>query len=224
LQTAVRRLEEEGVESVAVCLLHAYANPVHEQRIGAFLAERHPEWFVSLSHQILREMREYERTSTTALNAYIAPVVARYVATLEALLETAGFRGQLLIMQSNGGVMSAATARQMPVAMMESGPVAGVMGSAAVGELLGYPDVLAFDMGGTTAKTSLVRGGPGSNHQLPYWGLCDRSADRPAAGRHRRGRRRRRLDRLGRRRRRPQGRPALAERGLRGLDGAAAGA
>jgi N-methylhydantoinase A len=159
LETAIRQLEEQHVESVAVCLLHAYANPTHEQRIGAALTERHPEWFVSLSHEVLREMREYERTSTTALNAYIAPVVARYVGNLEALLHSQGFKGQLLIMQSNGGVMSAATARRMPVAMMESGPVAGVMGAAAVGKLLGYPDVISFDMGGTTAKTSLVRGG-----------------------------------------------------------------
>jgi N-methylhydantoinase A len=159
LLAAIRELEEQQVESVAVCLLHAYANPLHEQRIAAVLAERHPDWAVSLSHQVLREMREYERTSTTALNAYIAPVVARYVASLERLLAQKGFHGQLLIMQSNGGVMSAATARQRPVAMMESGPVAGVMGAAAVGRLLGYPDVISFDMGGTTAKTSLVRNG-----------------------------------------------------------------
>jgi len=159
LARAVAALEAAGIESVAVCLLHAYANPAHEQEIGRYLAERHPEWSVSLSHQIVREIREYERTSTTVLNAYIAPVVGRYLASLEELLASSGFRGLPLIMQSNGGVMSVATARQVPVAMMESGPVAGVMGAAAVGQALGYPNVISFDMGGTTAKTSLVRNG-----------------------------------------------------------------
>jgi N-methylhydantoinase A len=159
LERAVAAFEAAGVQSVAVCLLHSYANPQHEQQVGRYLAERHPEWPVSLSHQIVREIREYERTSTAVLNAYIAPVVGRYLASLEELLATSGFRGTPLIMQSNGGVMSVATARAVPVAMMESGPVAGVMGAAAVGQALGYPNVISFDMGGTTAKTSLVRDG-----------------------------------------------------------------
>jgi N-methylhydantoinase A len=159
LACTVAALEDAGVQSVAVCLLHAYANPAHEQQIRRYLAERHPEWAVSLSHQIVREIREYERTSTTVLNAYIAPVVGRYLASLQELLAASGFRGLLLIMQSNGGVMSVDTARTVPVAMMESGPVAGVMGAVAVGSALGYPNVISFDMGGTTAKTSLVRNG-----------------------------------------------------------------
>jgi len=155
LAAAVEALEAAGVEAVAVCLLHAYANPSHEQQIGRYLAAHHPEWYVALSHEILREIREYERTSTTVLNAYIGPIVSRYLADLERLLA----HSQILIMQSNGGVMSVATARTMPVAMMESGPVAGVMGAAAVGRALGYPNVISFDMGGTTAKASLVRDG-----------------------------------------------------------------
>jgi N-methylhydantoinase A len=159
LVEAVRALEAADVQAVAVCLLHAYANPAHEQQTGAYLQARHPEWFVSLSHEILREVREYERTSTTVLNAYIAPVVSRYLAELEALLERSRFRGQTFIMQSNGGTMSVGTARRLPVAMMESGPVAGVIAAAAVGQALGYPNVISFDMGGTTAKTSLVRDG-----------------------------------------------------------------
>ncbi|HLH24538.1 MAG TPA: hydantoinase/oxoprolinase family protein [Chloroflexota bacterium] len=159
LARAVAALEAADVQSVAVCLLHAYANPAHEQAVGRYLAARHPEWAVSLSHQIVREIREYERTSTTVLNAYIAPVVGRYLASLEDLLAASGFRGLPLIMQSNGGVMSVATARAVPVAMMESGPVAGVMGAAAVGQALGFANVISFDMGGTTAKTSLVRDG-----------------------------------------------------------------
>ncbi len=159
LAAALSALEAADVQAVAVCLLHAYANPAHEEQVGRYLAERHPDWYVALSHQIVREIREYERTSTTALNAYIGPIVNRYLASLEELLAGAGFGGQVLIMQSNGGVMSVATARRTPVAMMESGPVAGVMGAAAVGQLLGYPNVISFDMGGTTAKTSLVRDG-----------------------------------------------------------------
>lgn len=159
LSRALVGLEAANVQAVAVCLLHSYRNPAHERQIGQFLSERHPEWYVSLSHQIVREFREYERTSTTVLNAYIAPVVSRYLASLEGLLRECGFRGRLLIMQSNGGVMSGATARTVPVAMMESGPVAGVMGAAVVGQVLGYPNVISFDMGGTTAKASLVRDG-----------------------------------------------------------------
>lgn len=156
---AVAALEAAGIESVAVCLLHAYANPAHEERIGRVLAERHPEWYLSLSHQILREIREYERTSTTVLNAYIGPIVSRYLASLEGLLHRSGPRGSLLVMQSNGGLMSSHTARTVPIAMMESGPVAGVMGAASVGRRLGHPDIISFDMGGTTAKASVVRGG-----------------------------------------------------------------
>jgi N-methylhydantoinase A len=159
LAAAVDALEAADVQAVAVCLLHAYANPVHEQQIGAYLQARHPEWFVSLSHEILREVREYERTSTTVLNAYVAPVVSRYLGALEDLLGRSRFRGQTFIMQSNGGTMSVGTARHLPVAMMESGPVAGVIAAASVGQALGYPNVISFDMGGTTAKTSLVRDG-----------------------------------------------------------------
>ncbi len=159
LAAAVRALEAEEVQSVAVCLFHSYANPAHEQQIGDVLADIRPEWYVSLSHQVVREIREYERTSTTVLNAYIAPVVSRYLAVLEDLLKESGCHGQLLIMQSNGGAMSVGTARTMPVAMMESGPVSGVMGAAVIGQKLGYPNVISFDMGGTTAKASLVRNG-----------------------------------------------------------------
>jgi N-methylhydantoinase A len=139
--------------------LHAYANPDHEVRVGELIAEEFPECRVSLSHQILREFREYERTSTTVLNAYIAPIVSEYVEHIEDTLEDAGFEGSFLIMQSNGGTMSAEIAKSRPVAMMESGPVAGVIGSARLGAVLGMPNVISFDMGGTTAKSSLVAEG-----------------------------------------------------------------
>ncbi len=159
VRTAIAFLQAAGVESIAVVLLHAYANPAHEMRIGELIAEDFPNCKISLSHQILREFREYERTSTTVLNAYIAPIVSNYVEHIEDTLEDAGFEGSFLIMQSNGGTMSSEIAKSRPVAMMESGPVAGVIGSARLGAVLGMPNVISFDMGGTTAKSSLVADG-----------------------------------------------------------------
>ena len=153
----IAALKAAGVESVAVCLLHSYANPAHEQRVGELLREQFPEAYVSLSHDILREFREYERTSTTVLNAYVGPLVIRYLAALEKMLAAAGFRGTFRVMQSNGGVMSAETARKMPVTMMESGPVAGVIAAAQIGESLDCRQIISFDMGGTTAKASLIK-------------------------------------------------------------------
>jgi len=155
----ILELKESCVESVAVCLLHAYANPEHELHIGRLFAELWPEAYVTLSHQIMREYREYERTSTAVLNAYVGPVVSRYLDSLTTRLAERGFRGRLLIMQSNGGIMSVETARNSPVRMMESGPVAGVIGAAALAQGLAMPQLISFDMGGTTAKTSLVKDG-----------------------------------------------------------------
>jgi N-methylhydantoinase A len=154
---AIVTLRAAGVESVAVCLLHAYANPVHEERLGKLLQQQFPEAYVSLSHEILREFREYERTSTTVLNAYVGPIVNRYLVSLEQRLGESGFRGTFRVMQSNGGVMSAETAKKMPVTMMESGPVAGVIAAAHLGEKLDCRQMISFDMGGTTAKASLIK-------------------------------------------------------------------
>jgi N-methylhydantoinase A len=150
-------LKAGGVESVAVCLLHAYANAAHEQRVGELLQEQFPEAYVSLSHEILREFREYERTSTTVLNSYVGPIVSRYLVSLENMLGGAGFRGAFRVMQSNGGVMAAETAKKLPVTMMESGPVAGVIAAARLGEALDCRQIISFDMGGTTAKSSLIK-------------------------------------------------------------------
>jgi N-methylhydantoinase A/oxoprolinase/acetone carboxylase beta subunit len=138
-------------------LLHSYANPAHEERLGQLLRAQFPEAYVSLSHEILREFREYERTSTTVLNSYVGPIVSRYLVSLEKRLGDSGFQGTFRVMQSNGGVMSAETAKKMPVTMMESGPVAGVIAAADVGELLGCHHIISFDMGGTTAKASLIK-------------------------------------------------------------------
>jgi N-methylhydantoinase A len=150
-------LNAEDIEAVAVCLLHSWANPEHEIAVGDILAGEAPSLYRSLSHEILREYREYERTSTTVLNAYVGPRVKRYLEDLEALLESFRFAGRLLIMQSNGGTMSPETAKRVPVATMESGPVGGIIAAAKAGAALSFPNVIAFDMGGTTAKVSLVQ-------------------------------------------------------------------
>src|SRR5665213_384362 len=158
VEDACRFLAAEGVEAVALCFLHSYANPEHEREAGAIVAAALPEAYVSLSHEILREYREFERCSTTVVNAYIGPKVGGYVQSLEANLGAIGFAGELAIMRSNGGVMTPEVATKRPVAMMESGPVGGIIASARVGHALGYDNVISFDMGGTTAKASLVRG------------------------------------------------------------------
>src|SRR4029079_13108874 len=146
-----------GVEAVAVCFLHAYANPEHERIAGEMIRKALPGVYLSLSHDILREYREFERMSTTVVNAYIGPKVGGYVKSLNASLGEIGFRGALSIMRSQGGVMAPEVATARPVAMMESGPVGGIIASARVGQALGFPNVISFDMGGTTAKASLIR-------------------------------------------------------------------
>jgi N-methylhydantoinase A len=154
-----REIAATGVEAVAVCLLHSWNNPSHEQRMGAILRASLPHAFITLSHEILREYGEYERISTTVLNGYVGPAVRRYLDGLETMLASLEFRGRLLIMQSNGGVMAPAVAREAPVAMLESGPVGGFIAAARVGAKLRRPNVIAFDMGGTTAKTNLAADG-----------------------------------------------------------------
>jgi N-methylhydantoinase A len=146
-------------EAIAVCFLHSYVDPAHEQIMGRALRRAFPDTYISLSHEILRQYREYERTSTTVVNSYIGPRVSTYLRALEKRLTGQKFPGTLLIMQSNGGVTSVASASRAPVALMESGPVGGINASAEIGNRLGFPQVIAFDMGGTTAKASVVRDG-----------------------------------------------------------------
>jgi N-methylhydantoinase A len=159
VEAAAQALKAEGVEAVAVCFLHSYTNPEHEREAGAIVRKILPDAYLSLSHDILREYREFERTSTTVVNAYIGPKVGGYVKSLKQNLGEVGFKGDLSIMRSNGGVMTPEVAQERPVAMMESGPVGGIIASARVGEKLGYGNVISFDMGGTTAKASLIRDG-----------------------------------------------------------------
>jgi N-methylhydantoinase A len=152
-------LRAQSIESVAVCLLNSYSNPSHERRIKELLEEELGDIPTSISSDILREIGEYERTSTTVINAYVAPVVAGYLDALEAGSRALGILGRLLIMQSNGAVMTIAAAKQRPCFLVESGPAAGVTGGQVLAERIGERNVITFDMGGTTAKASLLEDG-----------------------------------------------------------------
>lgn len=150
----------DGAEAVAVCFLHAYVDPRHEERMAEILRERlGPQVYISASSRILPEIREYERTSTAVVNAYIGPIVRRYVDALAGQLSAAGVSAPLQIMQSNGGTMSAGATVQRPACIVESGPAAGVIACAAVARAAGLDNVISFDMGGTTAKAAIVEGG-----------------------------------------------------------------
>ncbi|MEU4650150.1 hydantoinase/oxoprolinase family protein [Nocardia fluminea] len=146
-----------GFDAVAVVFLHAYRNPAHEIRMGELLRAAQAELFVSLSHEVSREYREFERTSTVAANAFVGPIVSRYLARLQNELTAAGNTGSLAIMQSNGGLSDVARISAEPIQMMESGPAGGVIGCIEVCRSLGLRDAIAFDMGGTTAKASVIR-------------------------------------------------------------------
>ena len=153
------QLRDEGVESVAVCLLHSYVNPEHEKRIGDILREVLPSVPVSLSSEVAPEFREYFRASTTVINAAIRPVVSRYLGNIQDRIRGSGITGELLVMQSSGGVLTFDAAIERPVFMVESGPAAGVIAASHLGSSLGHGNVISFDMGGTTAKAGLIEGG-----------------------------------------------------------------
>jgi N-methylhydantoinase A len=152
-------LRAVGVTSVAVVFLHAYANPAHEEQAARAIAAYAPELFVTPSHQVVREIREYERASTTVASAYVKPIAAGYLAALARELARIGIAAPLLLMLSGGGLTHAAEVNRNPVQMLESGPAAGALAAAFFGARDGVYDLLAFDMGGTTAKLSLVDGG-----------------------------------------------------------------
>jgi N-methylhydantoinase A len=156
---AIRELVARGVTTLAVCLLHAYLNPAHEKRLAALAAEEAPQLTVTLSHEVSPTFREYERTSTTVVNAYVMTAIRTYLRGLQAALGTRGYRGRLFVMQSSGGVATAEAMERYPVRMIESGPAAGALMAAVYGELTGHRDLIAFDMGGTTAKLALIENG-----------------------------------------------------------------
>ena len=154
-----RRLAQGGMPAVAVVFLHAYANPAHERRMAAILAEEYPGVLVSLSSEVLPQFREFERSMATALNAAVMPPVSRYVGLLRAALDAEGVRAPLLIMKSDGGVTSAATCVRQPVQTVLSGPAAGVVGAVSVARAANHHDIISIDVGGTSADICLVRGG-----------------------------------------------------------------
>src|SRR5256885_198422 len=156
---AIRELVARGVTTLAICLLHSYLNPAHELRLAALAAEEAPQLTVTLSHEVSPTFREYERTSTTVVNAYVMTAVRAYLKGLQAALGARGYRGRLFVMQSSGGVATAAAMERYPVRMIESGPAAGAPMAATHGDLTGHPQLLAFDMGGTTAKLALIENG-----------------------------------------------------------------
>ncbi|MEX2147613.1 MAG: hydantoinase/oxoprolinase family protein [Candidatus Rokuibacteriota bacterium] len=159
VREAARRLRHEGVEAVVVCLLHSYLNPAHERAVAAIVREELPAAYLSVSSEVCPEYREYLRASTTAVNAAVMPIVSRYVDALESRLHALGAVAPFYVMQSNGGVMTSASAKARPVYMVESGPAAGVIAAGAIAAPYGYRNVMSFDMGGTTAKVGLIQDG-----------------------------------------------------------------
>ncbi|GAA0990159.1 hydantoinase/oxoprolinase family protein [Acrocarpospora macrocephala] len=159
LAAVADRLAGLGVESVAVCLINAYVDGAHEQAVAAALAERLPGVPVTLSAELAPIIREYERTVTTVANAYVRPVAGEHFQDIERALTRLGLAVPLVLMQSNGGVVTTGTARRHPLRLLESGPAAGAIGAAHIGTLLGVPDLIAFDMGGTTAKVCVITNG-----------------------------------------------------------------
>jgi N-methylhydantoinase A len=152
-------LEREGVEAVAVCFLHAFTNPVHEQQVAAWLREHMPHLSVSISSEVAPQIREYERMSTTVANAYVQPLTDRYLNRLAGELAVDGYERDLYLMLSSGGITTLDTATRFPVRLTESGPAAGALAAVFYGSLTGHADLVAFDMGGTTAKMCLIRDG-----------------------------------------------------------------
>lgn len=158
-EQVVDQLLSEGVEAIAVCLLHAYANPAHEEMIRAVIQRKAPDLPHCISYDVLPEIKEYERTSTTVINTYVMPIVSRYLATLRQDLDAKQVTAPLLLMQSNGGLTTEQEASVKPMNIIESGPAGGVIGALALASTLGLPNIITFDMGGTTAKAALVERG-----------------------------------------------------------------
>jgi N-methylhydantoinase A len=159
VEQVVDRLLGENIEALAVCLLHSYVNPAHEIRVREIAARRAPNLLICISSEVLPEIKEYERTSTTVINAYVLPVVQQYCSRLRADLDRVGVNAPLHIMQSNGGLMTAEAAAEHPCNIIESGPAAGVVGAQALARRMGLSKIISFDMGGTTAKASIIENG-----------------------------------------------------------------
>ena len=163
----VAELRDKGIKAIGVCYLNSFRNPVHERRTAEIIAEVAPALRVSLSSDVVAEIREFQRTSTTVVNVYVQERVATYLEELQQRLDRLGFVGSFFVMLSSGGIGTAETAARFPVRLLESGPAAGALAAAHQGLLSGYPDLLSFDMGGTTAKLCAVEGGhPLKSHEF----------------------------------------------------------
>jgi N-methylhydantoinase A len=160
VREAVAFFKKEGIEAIAVSYLHSYANPVNEIETVKLIKDLWPEVYITASHEVTKEWREYERTNTAVLNAYVQPIATTYVNNLNDELDKfGGGSSQDFIMQSNGGTTTFEEAKKTPISMVESGPVAGIFGAAVIGEMIGDKNIIAFDIGGTTAKCSLIENG-----------------------------------------------------------------
>ena len=159
VKTVLHKLTDMGIESLAVCLLNSFENPTHELMIKDIVLKEAPELSISISYEVLPQIREYERTSTTVANAYVKPLTERYIARLSDRLDSLGSTGKLFIMLSSGGITSAETAAEFPVRVIESGPTAAVTAAEYYGKMFNVKDIFAFDMGGTTAKSCLIQKG-----------------------------------------------------------------
>ncbi|MCZ6548418.1 MAG: hydantoinase/oxoprolinase family protein, partial [Deltaproteobacteria bacterium] len=155
----VAELRDKRIRAIAVCYLNSFRNPLHERRTAEIIAEVAPELRVSVSSDVVAEIREFQRTSTTVVNVYVQERVASYLKELQTRLDKLGFVGSFFVMLSSGGIGTAETASRFPVRLLESGPAAGALAAAFLGARAGYPDLLSFDMGGTTAKLCAVEGG-----------------------------------------------------------------
>ncbi|EDP61017.1 Hydantoinase/oxoprolinase [alpha proteobacterium BAL199] len=155
----VQGLVDDGVEAIAVCFIHAYVYPAHERAVRDLIRAEFPNLAVSVSSDVHAQIKEYERSSTTAANAYIQPLMSEYVRKLSAALREQGFRGRFHLIQSSGGLTAPETAAELPVRFLESGPAGGAQATGLIGRAIGHPDVLSFDMGGTTAKAALIQDG-----------------------------------------------------------------
>ncbi|WP_417444089.1 hydantoinase/oxoprolinase family protein [Joostella sp.] len=159
LDEVIQKFKKEGVEAIAICFLHGYKNPSHEKKLAETIRIKYPEFEVICSHEITREWREYERTSTTVLSAYVKPIATKYLNNLKASLKKMGYTHNLYIMQSNGGITTVEDVKANPITLIESGPASGMLGAVVLGNTIGKKNLIVLDIGGTTAKCSLIENG-----------------------------------------------------------------
>jgi N-methylhydantoinase A len=159
VDATIKDFIKEGVEAIAICFLHAYKNPIHEKKLASYIRSKYPQFEVISSHEVTREWREYERTSTAVLSAYVKPIATKYLNNLSHLLQNLGYKNNLYIMQSNGGITTVDDVKANPITLIESGPASGMLGGVVLGKTIGKENLLILDIGGTTAKCSLIENG-----------------------------------------------------------------